>query len=350
MITVDLSYEETIRRITQREEEYAKKGLKRSLWREVTYPYDVDLYKGEDQIIVVPTITTTGGFSVAMAWHRQITDLENDELIGITILEALEHIKKSPVDARTEKEREDDSIWKNASTYKSYKSFNKNYILCGVILYEDGKIIISPTEKLDGNNGYGGNDEGLVYLSINNSPEEIGNAVINCFKMMEEAEESKKTGKKKRTSVIETLSDDKISFELPDLNRYEDEQDFHSAEIYQGYSFSYQNVDEPAARFYFSIAPELDNELNKEDAVINAFEEEYEEPSEVKFEKLTDSFYEYYADIISDNYRKIAYLRRMDENELFSCELIIETKALRKATMIKLIRDFDNMANSCKFV
>ena len=129
MITLDLSYEETIRRITQREEEYAKKGLKRSLWREVTYPYDVDLYKGENQIIVVPTITTTGGFSVAMAWHRQITDLENAELIGITILEALEHIKKSPVDARTEKEREDDSIWKNASTYKSYKSFNKNYIL-----------------------------------------------------------------------------------------------------------------------------------------------------------------------------------------------------------------------------
>ena len=167
--------------------------------------------------------------------------------------------------------------------------------------------------------------------------------------MMEEAEENKKTGKKKRTSVIETLSDDKISFELPDLNRYEDEQDFHSAEIYQGYSFSYHNADEPAARFYFSIAPELDNELNK-DAVLNAFEEEYEESSEVKFEKLTGSFYEYYADIISDNYRKIAYLRRMDENELFSCELIIETKALRKATMIKLIRDFDNMANSCKLV
>lgn len=346
---MDLSYEETMRRITQREEEYAKKGLKRSLWREVTYPYDVDLYKGEDQIIVVPTITTTGGFSVDMAWHRQITDLENAELIGNNILEALEHIGKSPVDARTKQERDEDSIWKNASTYKSYKSFNKNYILCGVILYEDGKIIISPTEKLDGNNGYGGTDEGLVYLSINNSPEEIGNAVINCFKMMEEAEESKKTGKKKRTSVIETLSDDKISFELPDLNRYEDEQDFHSAEIYQGYSFSYQNADEPAARFYFSIAPELDNELNKE-AIIEAFEEEYEEPSEVKFEKLTDSFYECYADIISDNYRKIAYIRRMDEDELFSCELIIETKALRVATVSKVIKDFTHMAESCKLI
>ena len=208
---------------------------------------------------------------------------------------------------------------------------------------------ISATDRLNGNNGYGGNDEGRVYLNINDSPEEIGSAVINCFKMMEEAGENKKTGKKKRTSVIETLSDDKISFELPDLNRYEDEQDFHSAEIYQGYSFSYQNADEPAARFYFSIAPELDNELNK-DAVLNAFEEEYEETSDITYKELTDSFYECYADIIGDNYRKIAYLRRMDENELFSCELIIETKVLRAATVSKVIKDFTHMAESCKLI
>ncbi len=346
---MDLSYEETMKRIQEFEAEEKRRGTNHQCCKEVKYPYHVDIYKGEGKIIIVPLITSAGWYSTEMAWHRQITDLENAELIGKIALEALKHIGNSPVDARTKQEREDDSIWKNASTYKSYKSFNKNYILCGVILYEDGKIIISPTEKLDGNKGYGGNDEGLVYLSINNSPEEIGNAVINCFKMMEEAEESKKTGKKKRTSVIETLSDDKISFELPDLNRYEDEQDFHSAEIYQGYSFSYHNADEPAVRFYFSIALELDNELNK-DAVLNAFEEEYEELSEVKFEKLTDSFYEYYADIISDNYRKIAYLRRMDENELFSCELIIETKALRAATVSKVIKDFTHMAESCKLI
>ena len=346
---MDLSYEETLQRLKEYEAEEKKIGTNYQFCKEVKYPYDVDLYKGENQIIVVPTITTIGWYSTNMAWHKIIKDTNNELFIGNTVLEALEHIGKSPVDARTRKERDDDSIWKNASTYKSYKSFNKNYILFGVILYEDGKIIISPTEKLDGNKGYGGNDDGRIFLNIDNSPEEIGSAVINCFKMMEEAEENKKSGSKKRTSVIETLSDDKISFELPDLNRYEDEQDFHSAEIYQGYSFSYQNADEPAARFYFSIAPELDNELNK-DAVLNAFEEEYEETSDITYKELTDSFYECYADIISDNYRKIAYIRRMDEDELFSCELIIETKALRKATMIKLIRDFDNMANSCKLV
>ena len=346
---MDLSYEETMKRIQELEAEEKKRGTNFQFCKEVKYPYHVEIYKGEEHIIIVPLITSAGWTSTPMAWHKIINNCNNSIYIGGTIIEALNYIKSRWVDVRFDYEQKEDSIITKATSCKSYKSFNKKYLLCGVILYEDGKIIISPTEKLDGNNGYGGTDEGLVYLSINNSPEEIGNAVINCFKMMEEAEENKKTGKKKRTSVIETLSDDKISFELPDLNRYEDEQDFHSAEIYQGYSFSYHNADEHAARFYFSIAPELDNELNK-DTVLNAFEEEYEETSDITYKELTDSFYECYADIISDNYRKIAYIRRMDEDELFSCELIIETKSLRTATLIKLIRDFDNMANSCKFV
>ena len=45
-------YEETLRRIEQREEEYAKKGLKRSFCREIRYPYHVHLYYGERQIVV----------------------------------------------------------------------------------------------------------------------------------------------------------------------------------------------------------------------------------------------------------------------------------------------------------
>ncbi|MBQ3642698.1 CdiI family contact-dependent growth inhibition immunity protein [bacterium] len=346
---MDLSFEETMLRIKQREEEYAKKGLKRSLCREVTYPYDVDLYKGENQIIVVPTITNTGGFSVAMAWHRQIIDLENATKIGNTILEAFEHIGKSPVDARTEKEREEDSIWKNASKYKSYKSFNKNYILCGVILEENGEITISSTEKLEGNNGYGGNDKGRVYLNINASPEEIGNAVINCFIIMEEVEGNKKTGKKKRTSEIETLSNVKVSFELPDLNRYEDEQDFHSAEIYQGYSYTKPEYDEPIGKIYFGIADELDCGLSSED-ILNAYVKKYGEPLQYKYVVPENTIFEYRADIIGKSIHRILYLKRMDQNELLSCELTVDIKKSGKRLDQKLVQDFEDLVNSCKIV
>ena len=40
----------------------------------------------------------------------------------------------------------------------------------------------------------------------------------------------------------------------------------------------------------------------------------------------------------------------MDEDKLFSCELIIETKELRAATVSKVIKDFTHMAESCKLV
>ncbi len=346
---MDLSYEETIRRLKEYELEEKKRGTNYQFCTNVKYPYYIDIYKGEGQLIVVPLITNIAWQSTQMAWHKIISNTNDSILIGNYIFEAFALIKNRWVDARTVQECKDDSIIKNATKCKSYKSFNKKYLLCGVILEEDGKITISPTEKLDGNKGYGGNDEGLVYLTNNTSPEEIGNAVINCFNTMEEAEKNAKSSSKKCTSVIETLSNYKISFEIPDLNRYNDEQDFHSAEIYQGYSFSYQNTDEPTALLYFSIASKLNNELQK-GAIIDAFKKEYEEVSDITYHKLTNSFYEYFADIISKNYRKMAYFKLLDNDELFSCELILETKKLRKSTISKIITDFNNLVESCRFI
>jgi hypothetical protein len=346
---MDLSYEETMRRLKEYEIEEKKRGTNYQFCTNVKYPHYIDIYKGEEQLIIVPLITTIAWQTTQMAWHKIIYNTNDSILIGNYVFEALELIKNRWVDARTVQECKDDSIIKNATKCKSYKSFNKKYFLCGVILEEDGKLTISPTEKLDGNKGYGGNDAGLIYLTQNNSPEEIGNAVINCFKIMEESEKSAKSNKKKLTSVIETLSNHKISFEIPDLNRYNDEQDFHSAEIYQGYSFSYQNTDEPAAKLYFSIASELNNELQK-DTIIDSFKKEYEEVSDITYHKLTNSFYECCTDIISKNHREIAYFKRIDTDELFSCKLILETKKLRKATISKIITDFNNLVESCRFI
>lgn len=347
---MDLSVEETLRRIEQREEEYAKKGLKRSFCKEVSYPYRTDIYKGEDQIIVVPIITATGGFSVDMAWHRQITDLENAEIIGKFVMDALKHIGKSPVDARTRQERDDDSIWKNASKCKSYKSFNKNYLLCIVSLEKNGDIRISSTEKINGNNGYGGVDEGCVYLDINVSPEEIGNAIKNCFTSMEEEEQKKKTGNKKQISMIETLSNKKITFELPDLNEYEDEQDFHSAEIYQGYSYTKpEDDDEPVGHMYFSIAAELNCDLSSEN-VLNVFEDEFGAATQYEYIEYEHSIFKYRAEIIGKNIHRILYLKQIDENELLSCELTVNTKKSGKRLDKKLNKDFESLVKSCKYV
>lgn len=47
---INLSYEETMRRIDECEKRYVEKGLKRTFCREIKYPYHVHLYYGEKQI------------------------------------------------------------------------------------------------------------------------------------------------------------------------------------------------------------------------------------------------------------------------------------------------------------
>lgn len=120
-----------------------------------------------------------------MAWYRQLSEIHNAKLIGETVSEAFEHIKNSPVDARTRKERDDDSFFKHAISHKTYRSFNKNYLLCGVILNEDGSMLVSQTRKLDNNNGYGGDDSTLIHLDSNSSSDHIGRAVLDSFAEME---------------------------------------------------------------------------------------------------------------------------------------------------------------------
>ena len=348
---MDLTYEETMRRIDEREKEYAEKGLKRTFCREVKYPYHVHLYYGERQIVVVPLTTAIGWFSVEMAWYRQITDLQNAKLIGKTIFEAFEHIKNSPVDARTEHERSDDSFMKHAVSYKSYTAFNRNYLLCGVILYEDGRIVVSQTRKLDNNKGYGGDDNTLIHLNNSPSDEDIGNAVIKSFAEMEEFYKNYNPQKKEIPRFkFETLSDMKISFKIPQGDGYTDEEDYSSSEIYQGYSYSKsEEDDEPVGHIYFSIAAELNCDLSSEN-VLNVFEKEYGAATQYEYIECEHSIFKYRAEIIGKNIHRILYLRQIDENELLSCELTVNTKKSGKRLDKKLNKDFESLVKSCKLI
>lgn len=86
---MDLTYEETMRRINEYE---SNDPLNYKYCREIQYPYRIHVYSGEEQIIIVPLTTAIGWYSVEMAWHRCITDMMNVDLIGKTILEAFKYI------------------------------------------------------------------------------------------------------------------------------------------------------------------------------------------------------------------------------------------------------------------
>ena len=179
---MDLTHEETLRRMEEIDKNHV---LHRKVCREKKYPYRISLYKGQEQIIVVPSITGIGWNYVEMAWHRKVLDVRNNRILGETLLEALEQIRVGPVDARTAKERKHDSIIVTATSCKTYKEFNKAYLRCGAIYYEDGTWVISQTRRLSGNKGYGGDDSTLIYLPETVTTEELGNALLESFDGME---------------------------------------------------------------------------------------------------------------------------------------------------------------------
>ena len=176
-----ISLEETFFRI----EEYEKDDPTGYIYcREKKSPFQVHIYKGENQIIVVPVITTIGWYSTEMAWHRQITDVRNEKLIGETVEAAIEHIQGSPVDARTRKEREEDNFRPKITKYKSQKAFDKNYLWCAVIYHEDGSYAICPGGHNEVEFVYD-EEANKVILSAGSSDKVLGRTIIECFEKME---------------------------------------------------------------------------------------------------------------------------------------------------------------------
>lgn len=93
----------------------------------------VEVFKGEHQLIVVPYITTIGYYYTSMAWYRTLDDSVSPDAIGKAVLDAFEHIRISPVDARTRAERNEDRFYLKETKCKSYKAFNKNIFAAALI-------------------------------------------------------------------------------------------------------------------------------------------------------------------------------------------------------------------------
>ena len=128
-----------------------------------------------------------------MAWYRTLDDSVSPDAIGKAVLDAFEHIRISPVDARTRAERNEDRFYLKETKCKSYKAFNKKYICSGVDMDEHGMYSVSTSVNSFDNNGYCDIEgDKPVTLSNTASAADIGNAVINAFRICEEYKASKK--------------------------------------------------------------------------------------------------------------------------------------------------------------
>ena len=339
-----LSLEETLARI----KEYEKDDPTGYIYcREKKLPYQVHIYKGENQIIVVPVITTIGWYSTEMAWCHQIIDVQNGKLIGETVMDAIEHIRVSPVDARTRKEREADDFRPKITKYKSHKSFDKNYLWCAVMYYEDGSYVLCPGGHNEIEFVYDEKSRKVV-LPAESSDEIIGRAVIDCFTDME-IFYTGLNGNKKGVSHImfETPSNHSFSFTMPLEDVYTATQDYHAAEIYQGYSCYKEGKDDSVADMYFACASELDCDTSLEH--IQRVYESYDgSASSFVCEEVEHPVFEQRIEMKTTSVHRIVYVKRISECELLSCELVLKVKLAGQRLHDKIVKDFETMVSSCR--
>ena len=338
-VKMDLSYEETMIRIKQLEKMY-------SICKKKKYPLNVAVFRGENQILVVPKITTIGSFSTYMAWHIVIKDIGSADIIGKAVMDAFEHIRVSPVDARTEKECKDDFFYLKSTKCRSYRAFNKKYLLCGVHKYEQGNYIVSATERIGNNEGYGGLETNDIFLPDTATAEDIGKAVIDTLEISEKYDTSKKSDVS--TVDIELLNGDKIKTFPPQSRCFTDCDDGGAAEIHKLYEYSQKDSTASFARFFIGIAAELNCNTN-EDNIRIVWERLYGNAEGFEVKSANCGIFTIRADMRNKNIRKISYLRCIDENELLECSMEIDSPNKRKKTEEKLLNMFEEFASKCKF-
>ena len=339
---MDLGYERTMYQIQKHEKE-----LEHKYCTEKPFSWSVSVFKGEHQMIVVPYITTIFWYMTAMARYHILDENESAEIIGQAILDSFEHISKSPVDARTPAERDEDSYMKETKC-NTYKAFNKKYMCVDVNMREQREYSVSAAINSFDNNGYC-DIEGVKSVNFPNtaSAVDIGNAVINAFGIIEEYKKSQKPDPYPPVEV-ELLSDQKIEIHPPRDRHFTDMQDGGAAEIYRLYEYSPKEGAEPSASFYLGIAAELDCDLSEEN-IRNAWEELHGKAELFEVKSVEQGIFKLRAEIKNKSVHRISYLLQSDESELLDCTMELYKPNTRKKLDEKLTGMFEEFARQCRF-
>ena len=342
---MNISYEEAMRRI----DEYEKKDVGYKCCRETGFPYDIQLFRGEGQILVVPIVKCMFWYSRALALYCRLNDSENAINIGKTIIEVFNYLKRCPVDTRTAEELKADSYVMNNTICKTYEKFIKKYSLCFAVLNEDGTYIISASER--DNKGYGGlddpNDPFRFKLPKEASEEEIGDAVIAALNHSDELEKAKKIDSYPPIE-IQLLSDQKVEIYPPHDRHFTDMDDGGAAEIYRLFEYSPKEGAESSANFYLGIAAELDCDMS-EDNIRKAWEKLHGKAEFFEVKQAEHGIFRLRAEMKNKSVHRISYLLQIDESELLDCTMELHKPNSRKKLDEKLSALFEEFARQCKF-
>lgn len=146
--------------------------------------------------------------------------------------------------------------------------------------------------------------------------------------------------------TIEALSGDRFSFAVPQGEGYRDEGDYHVGEIYQGYSYC-KETGVHVADLYFGIAAELDCNDSPEN-IRRAYEKYHGAATEFSVAEAGHPVFDRRAEFRNAKMHRIVYWKRIDEFELFACELLLKADLAEKELQKKILDDFECMVKSCR--
>lgn len=315
------------------------------------YPLNIYIYKGENRILFIPSISHEGGFSELSSHTFVINDIDcNNRNIGDTICEAIKFIVNSPLSKSTPLERNSKSVRQENSRYKSDISFWKNNLSAYLEVFEDGHYLIYSMKRSDKYNLRYDQIIREITLSKEAKIEELGQAVIDVFSALEEYYKEHPSKKIERypKENIEILCGSTLTFQMPKNSHFVDSNDCGAAEIYKCYSYIPNENSESAAEFFLSMAAELDCDLSTEN--IKSCFEEYNGKAdyfEINNDKL--GIFTLKAEMKNKSVHKISYYLQIDDDEILECSMEVHQPNRRKKVDEKLTSLFKDFALSCVF-
>lgn len=307
------------------------------------HQFTLSLYKGENRILVIPIIDHIGGYSISSDWFINIKDF-NEKTIGNSILEAFNYMFNVSPSILSPKERNEKCAWRKNTKYKTWNTFWQNNYYANVEQFEDGHYeIFSIKKSKTQKGGYEGIEKKIILPQYSTACE-IGIAVIQIFKDLEEVD-----SEHQEVSFLNLELSDKstMSFTIPKDIHFIDSQDSGSAEIYQCYSYIPKNGDKSIAELYLGMASELDCNLSPEN-IRNCWIEINGKTDKLEVKNVEYGIFHVRAEMKNKSVHKISYFLQITDNLLLECGMEVHQPNKRKKTDEKLSDLFEQFALSCK--
>lgn len=303
------------------------------------FPWDIDIYKGEKRILIIPYLDHVGGFSRQPDKMVVLDENAGAEEIGNGIMEVIEIIKTSPRLAGMTQG------YRLATKYKGWKTFSKKNHLVTLKVNEDFsyKIYAKECPKSDGLYQIVGD---VKYIDAATTMEELGSCIIECFQVLSSI--GKKNYDPYPIKNVELMDDSMLTVKHPGDKHFYDYEDAHAGEIYQCYCYmAHGEEGESSAEFFLGIAPEIDCNLESEN-VCHSWQDVYGKAELFEMKEEPYGIFTYRAEMKNKKTHKISYFLQMEEDLILECGMDVHQPNRRKKLDEKLEYLFQEFAMNCK--